>query len=461
MRDPYIDPEGNSYEKQSIIDWLARNPVSPITRRPMVQAGLIPNRGLRTLIQEFFDRNPSFRIESKDEFSSSTTGALKRKPLILYAIIDTSGSMGESCTEITSGKEDDGFSRLDLVKHTLNTIITSLSAQDRICIIKFSNTAEMVAHLTFLTETDKLSLMDRVQRLSPDASTNLWDGLRVAFDQMTTLSGDDVESTNIAAFLLTDGRPNIHPPRPILETVDNYIRKRVTNGVNPIIHTFGYGYDIDSEMLYSISKQCNGFFGFIPDSSMVGTVFINSLSNCLVGKDPSLNSRVVDDATYKFVEVVSRFQRVTMGESAMIDGIDSFTSAIKDEIAGQLALSEGDDDMDVRGLSFLQGLLLDCEDNEDPSLGQVFKACSTAYYKKWGKHYLYSVMSAFENKVCINFKDKAMQRFKSEQFLVEQERIEDVFLGSLVVHLYYSGWMYLYYSLTAHSHDGWMSTPCI
>lgn len=428
MRDPYIDPEGNSYEKQKIMDWLSRNPVSPITRRPMVQTGLIPNRSLRTLIQEFLDRNPSLRTdEAKDEFSSSTAGALKRKPLILYAIIDTSGSMGESCTEVSSGKEDDGFSRLDLVKHTLNTIITSLSAQDRICIIKFSNTAEMVADLTFLTETNKISLMDRVQRLLPDASTNLWDGLRVAFDQMTTLSADDVESANIAAFLLTDGRPNIHPPRPIVETVDNYIRKRVTNGVKPIIHTFGYGYDIDSDMLYSISKQCNGFFGFIPDSSMVGTVFINSLSNCLVGRDPTLHSRVVDDATYKFVEVVSRFQRVTTGESAMIDGIDSFIAAIKDEINRQLALSEAD--KDVRGLSFLQGLLLDCEDNEDPNLGQVFKACSTTYYKKWGKHYLYSVMSAFENKVCINFKDKAMQRFKSEQFLVEQERIEDVFLG--------------------------------
>jgi Mg-chelatase subunit ChlD len=427
MRDPYIDPDGNSYERQAIMDWLSRNPMSPITRRPMAQAGLIPNRSLRTLIQEFLDRNPSLRAEMKDDFSSGTTGDLKRKPLILYAIIDTSGSMGESCTEVSSGKEDDGFSRLDLVKHTLNTIITSLSAQDRICIIKFSNTAEMVANLTFLTETDKYSLIDRVQRLSPDASTNLWDGLRVAFDQMTTLSAADVESANIAAFLLTDGRPNIHPPRPILETVDNYIRKRVANGVKPIVHTFGYGYDIDSDMLYSISKQCNGFFGFIPDSSMVGTVFINSLSNCLVGKDPTLDSRVVDDASRKFVEVVSSFQRVAMGESAMIDGIDSFTSSIKDEIARQLALPETD--MDVRGLSFLRGLLLDCEDNEDHNLGQVFKACSTSYYKKWGKHYLYSVMSSFENKVCINFKDKAMQRFKSEQFLVEQERIEDVFLG--------------------------------
>jgi len=429
MRDPYIDPDGNSFERQTIMDWLSRNPVSPITRRPMVQANLVPNRSLRTLIQEFLDRNPSLRSEAKDAFPNA--GALNRKPLILYAIIDTSGSMGESCTEISSGKEDDGFSRLDLVKHTLNTIITSLSAQDRICIIKFSNTAELVAHLTFLTETDKLSLMDKVQRLSPDASTNLWDGLRVAFDQMTTLSTDDVESANIAAFLLTDGRPNIHPPRPILDTVDNYIRKRVTNGVKPIIHTFGYGYDIDSDMLYSISKQCNGFFGFIPDSSMVGTVFINSLSNCLVGSDPTLNSRIMDDASYKFVEAASRFQRVTMGESAMIDSINSFSAFIREEIAMQLTLSEAD--MDARGLSFLQGLLLDCEDNQDPNLGQVFKACGANYYKKWGKHYLYSVMSAFENKVCINFKDKAMQLFKSEQFLVEQERIEDVFLGEHIM----------------------------
>lgn len=42
-------------------------------------------------------------------------------------------------------------------------------------------------------------------------------------------------------------------------------------------------------------------------------------------------------------------------------------------------------------------------------------------------HYMLSVMSAFENRVCINFKDKAMQLFKSVSFAEEQQRIEDVF----------------------------------
>ena len=40
-------------------------------------------------------------------------------------------------------------------------------------------------------------------------------------------------------------------------------------------------------------------------------------------------------------------------------------------------------------------------------------------------------MSAFSNKACINFKDKAMQVFKFKDFMDEQERIEDVFLGML------------------------------
>jgi hypothetical protein len=52
MSDPVIDPEGNSYERSAIEEWLNKNKTSPITRSPLAIGDLIPNRALQTAIEE-------------------------------------------------------------------------------------------------------------------------------------------------------------------------------------------------------------------------------------------------------------------------------------------------------------------------------------------------------------------------------------------------------------------------
>ena len=51
MRDPVIDPEGNSYEKLAIISALKKNPKSPITRTPLNENQLTENRALKQTIE--------------------------------------------------------------------------------------------------------------------------------------------------------------------------------------------------------------------------------------------------------------------------------------------------------------------------------------------------------------------------------------------------------------------------
>jgi hypothetical protein len=53
MVDPVIDPDGNSYERQAIDDWLRRNGTSPITRTKLSAVDLRPNRALKTAIDEY------------------------------------------------------------------------------------------------------------------------------------------------------------------------------------------------------------------------------------------------------------------------------------------------------------------------------------------------------------------------------------------------------------------------
>lgn len=53
MKDPYVDSDGNSYDKDCIYQWLASSSISPITRNPLTRQSLVPNRGLRSLIEAF------------------------------------------------------------------------------------------------------------------------------------------------------------------------------------------------------------------------------------------------------------------------------------------------------------------------------------------------------------------------------------------------------------------------
>ena len=53
MEDPYIDMDGNSYEKKAIIAWLNLKHISPITRRQMALKDIVPNRSLKVLIEGY------------------------------------------------------------------------------------------------------------------------------------------------------------------------------------------------------------------------------------------------------------------------------------------------------------------------------------------------------------------------------------------------------------------------
>ena len=45
------------------------------------------------------------------------------------------------------------------------------------------------------------------------------------------------------------------------------------------INTFGFGYSMDSHMLNDLATIGGGVYAFIPDSSFVGTVFVNAVAN--------------------------------------------------------------------------------------------------------------------------------------------------------------------------------------
>ncbi len=80
----------------------------------------------------------------------------KSPPSVLITILDVSGSMSSEATlnSDTTG-ELQGFSRLDLVKHSMNTIIATLQEKDFLVIITFSNNGQLIMQTTQMNKPGK------------------------------------------------------------------------------------------------------------------------------------------------------------------------------------------------------------------------------------------------------------------------------------------------------------------
>lgn len=312
MKDPVVDPEGNSYEREAIESWLLKEGSSPITRNPLNITDLIPNRALREAIEERLGGNPIPQIKSnpkvqpvenqpsqtkdgapslsiygsKPEDKNEATFLVTIQPPIgtdptpvdICCVVDVSGSMGTEATmqNQQGSKESHGLSLLDIVKHAVKTVINVLQPGDRLSIVSYSTNAKKILDLTHMDAKGKSKAEEELDILDSDGQTNLWAGLHTGLEILRT-------STKLgrlaAVLLLTDGQPNIEPPRGHIPMLQKY--KDEHKQLSCTINTFGFGYNLDSPLLKDLAIEGNGMYAFIPDSGFVGTAFVNSTSNLL------------------------------------------------------------------------------------------------------------------------------------------------------------------------------------
>src|SRR3989338_4236806 len=119
MSDPVIDPEGHTYERAAISEWLSKNETSPMTRAVLRISDLVPNRALKCAIEAAVGAGsslsaPTFSAPSASSASSVPSGPLElqtcgegdevlvsvvppaqgqRAPVDICCVIDVSGSM--------------------------------------------------------------------------------------------------------------------------------------------------------------------------------------------------------------------------------------------------------------------------------------------------------------------------------------------------------------------------------
>lgn len=399
---------------------------------------------------------------------------------VVIAMLDISGSMDSDASppNDTTG-EAQGFSRLDLVKHSMNTVKDVMNERDYLAIVTFSNDARTDLALTKMDEAGRKRAGDCIDGLHTEGSTNIWDALRLGIQ---TTKDPICKGKNVVLVLLTDGEPNVFPPKGIVQTLRETVNGLGKEADKFSIHAFGFGYSLDSLLLYDICSIGRGTYGFIPDCSMVGTIFINFMANTIATVIPSAKL-IVEGGGVKKIYVRDNVAksdttkidlgsiqygqsktvllqvndpsgiRVTLESIFALSPTDSTSTAKADqqavdsyalgilieelekigkikEYSASFTKRVSDVQKKIKKLPsspFIEALLKDIESADDNE-GQIMKAVSKQdWYKKWGQDHLLSFSRAHVLQQSTNFKDASIQLYGGEQFKTVQDQTNTVF----------------------------------
>ena len=320
MKDPVQGSDGHTYERSAIISALTYKSESPMTRQHMTINDLKVNVALRFLCDNY-----NAWIGSGSSTSTSLSPSpIKEKPIILdhsiskstknllltfnvnsmsfpqnlacghlsqdiVLIIDRSGSMNSQVEAKDRNGEnlENGLSIQDIVNHSAKTVVQTLDPQSRICIIKFDGSIDIVTPLMFATDTNKVQIMTSINSIKPGGQTNIWGAIEKALD---VLDKREDKSRNSAILMLTDGIPNISPAQGEVETLK---KLRKTKNFTCPIYTFGFGYNLQTTLLYDLAKYSNGGNAHIPDGNMIATVFCNFIATILTSVVMNLQLHII------------------------------------------------------------------------------------------------------------------------------------------------------------------------
>jgi hypothetical protein len=177
----------------------------------------------------------------------------KRKQVDLVLVLDHSGSMAGS--------------KLDLLKSSLLQFLDFLDPEDRISIIQFNQSAEVLLEMSPL-RTHRNMAISKIKAIKAEGGTSTYNGIVKA---LNILEKRDYFSPVSSIFLLSDG-VNTMGESPITNEVISRLHMQPFT-----IHTFGYGSDHDPELLASIANLKDGGFHFIENYNIASEHFVQAL----------------------------------------------------------------------------------------------------------------------------------------------------------------------------------------
>jgi hypothetical protein len=410
--------------KQAIADWLAAHQQAGSAGGRMTRP--FKDGAVAVKAETFIDDGKSFlHLTAETDPSGGKQGG------VFIIGLDNSGSMAEL---VDPENKEVFYNRMDLAKHTINSVAALLGPEDSLALVSFSTQAKIVMDPTLMNDAGRAKLKTLLATVHADASTNIDDAIRT---MMSIANRPEMKGRAIFGALLTDGEETVIPsPSGTVKALSRLEMK------NPwILSTFGFGYQLNSNLLTQLAVMPlsgGGSFGFIPDLTMIGTIFINWVANAMVtgtldsviqysvngGSQVSFHTgplaigqprdylvQIPAGASVKVFSAGTEIIPVASSSSEYLLALTMYIAAMEQVIAiseagrtdGAFAplsrvVQQFADSTDLR----VKALLLDIE-SADPSEGQIGMA--PRYWARWGGHYMRSYRRAQQIQRRLNFKD--------------------------------------------------------
>lgn len=194
-----------------------------------------------------------------------------RAELNLCLVLDRSGSM--------EGPP------LDYAKNAICHVVDLLSPNDILSIVTFEETVDVL--MPPQRVTNKQLIKDGVQRLLPGNTTNLYDGLMLAAQQVASI-GDPSRATRM--IVLSDGDPTAGIKD--FQSLVNQAGEIKSRGIT--VTFLGFGPDYNEELLAGMAKKAGGNYYYIPRPELIPEVFRTELQKLMtsVARNLSLNIKL-------------------------------------------------------------------------------------------------------------------------------------------------------------------------
>jgi Ca-activated chloride channel homolog len=260
----------------------------------------------------------------------------ERPPLNLVIAVDVSGSMkGDNMSALKSG---------------LHLMLPALQPTDTISFVAFNKSAVVVVDAA---AGDESSLGAAIDGLTPSGGTDIYEGLRTAYDQGVAF---DTDENTTRVMLVSDGiaTEGLTDTARILNLADAY------NDEGIGLTTIGLGENFDIELMRGLAEEGGGAFYFLQDVDAVTEVFSEEVSSFLVplAEDVTIDVAVYDDYLLRSVYGSHDFQLTDQRARLDLDIL-------------QTAHREGADDNESGRRGGGGALILEMLPLGDPSAGAV------------------------------------------------------------------------------------------
>ena len=207
----------------------------------------------------------------------------KRVNADLICIIDVSGSMeGE---------------KIEQVRESLKILIDMMEQKDRIALVLFSESAELLYDLNYLDEKNKSKVKDLIEKIEAGGGTNIASGLEIAVEILKKekkKENTDEDGRSSSIILLSDGCDNYLDDIQIGEKLKSLTKGE---GLYFTLNTFGYGYDHDTKIMNRLANLRDGSFYLVEDYNKVGQYFVSVLGGCIsmISKNVQLELKILNE----------------------------------------------------------------------------------------------------------------------------------------------------------------------